>query len=144
MTSVTAFAPATVSNVACGFDVLGFPLNEPGDHVTARFLDDDGVRIEAIEKTIILGRGATPEEAAGAPLPSDRDQQPAATSTTTRTGAAVETTRRSAVRNSAIARDRTSSFTIRRGQTSSSSVSRRIAISAALGSPRPTSGYSRR
>ena len=24
--AVTAFAPATVSNVACGFDVLGFPL----------------------------------------------------------------------------------------------------------------------
>ena len=24
MTSVTAFAPATVSNVACGFDIMGF------------------------------------------------------------------------------------------------------------------------
>ncbi len=35
MTSVTAFAPATVSNVACGFDVLGFALDEPGDEVTA-------------------------------------------------------------------------------------------------------------
>jgi len=33
---VTAFAPATVSNVACGFDVLGFPMEEPGDCVTAR------------------------------------------------------------------------------------------------------------
>ena len=38
MESVTAFAPATVSNVACGFDVLGFALNAPGDQVTARFL----------------------------------------------------------------------------------------------------------
>src|SRR5205809_2811325 len=37
MESVTAFAPATVSNVACGFDVLGFALNRPGDEVTARF-----------------------------------------------------------------------------------------------------------
>ena len=36
MTSVTAFAPATVSNVACGFDVLGFALASPGDEVTAR------------------------------------------------------------------------------------------------------------
>ena len=36
MDSVTAFAPATVSNVACGFDVLGFALHEPGDDVTAR------------------------------------------------------------------------------------------------------------
>src|SRR5205085_7910828 len=35
MESVTAFAPATVSNVACGFDVLGFALDEPGDEVTA-------------------------------------------------------------------------------------------------------------
>src|SRR6266567_4707693 len=37
MNTVTAFAPATVSNVACGFDVLGFALEAPGDEVTARF-----------------------------------------------------------------------------------------------------------
>ncbi len=37
MQSVTAFAPATVSNVGCGFDVLGFALDGPGDEVTARF-----------------------------------------------------------------------------------------------------------
>jgi homoserine kinase len=36
MKEVTAFAPATVSNVACGFDVLGFALEAPGDEVTAR------------------------------------------------------------------------------------------------------------
>jgi homoserine kinase len=48
MSSVTAFAPATVSNVGCGFDVLGFALDAPGDEVTARF-DGDGVRIERIE-----------------------------------------------------------------------------------------------
>ncbi len=29
MKSATAFAPATVSNVACGFDVLGFALEAP-------------------------------------------------------------------------------------------------------------------
>jgi homoserine kinase len=40
MESVTAFAPATVSNVACGFDVLGFALGAPGDEVTARFIAD--------------------------------------------------------------------------------------------------------
>jgi homoserine kinase len=38
--SVTAFAPATVSNVACGFDVLGFALGEPGDEVTARLVTE--------------------------------------------------------------------------------------------------------
>ncbi len=38
----TAFAPATVSNVACGFDVLGFAIERPGDRVTARLVG--GVR----------------------------------------------------------------------------------------------------
>ena len=28
---IAAYAPATVSNVACGFDVLGFALDAPGD-----------------------------------------------------------------------------------------------------------------
>ena len=51
---VTAFAPATVSNVACGFDVLGFALEAPGDEVTARFAlpgpagPGGNVRIDAI------------------------------------------------------------------------------------------------
>jgi homoserine kinase len=47
MTAVTAFAPATVSNVGCGFDVLGFALDAPGDEVTAR-LTSGGVQIESI------------------------------------------------------------------------------------------------
>jgi homoserine kinase len=47
MDSVTAFAPATVSNVACGFDVLGFALATPGDEVTAS-LAAAGVRIDDI------------------------------------------------------------------------------------------------
>lgn len=44
---VTAFSPATVSNVACGFDVLGFPMEEPGDTVSARLLPS-GVEIDDI------------------------------------------------------------------------------------------------
>lgn len=47
MDSVTAFAPATVSNVACGFDVLGFALDSPGDEVIAAAAPA-GVRIDAI------------------------------------------------------------------------------------------------
>jgi homoserine kinase len=47
MDSVTAFAPATVSNVACGFDVLGFALASPGDEVTARRIPT-GVNIDDI------------------------------------------------------------------------------------------------
>jgi homoserine kinase len=51
MTSATAFAPATVSNVGCGFDVLGFALEAPGDEVTATLAlaGARGVVIEAIE-----------------------------------------------------------------------------------------------
>ena len=60
MTSVTAFAPATVSNVACGFDVLGFALDEPGDQVTATFAEAGGVTITAIEGD----GGRLPREAA--------------------------------------------------------------------------------
>ncbi|HTK29940.1 MAG TPA: homoserine kinase [Vicinamibacterales bacterium] len=45
--AVTAFAPATVSNVACGFDVLGFALERPGDVVTARRIAS-GVEIDEI------------------------------------------------------------------------------------------------
>jgi homoserine kinase len=59
MTSVTAFGPATVSNVACGFDVLGFPLESPGDEVTAT-LADSGVRIDSI----LNDGGRLPREAA--------------------------------------------------------------------------------
>ena len=42
------FAPASVSNVACGFDLLGFALDEPGDEVVARLSDQPGVRITTI------------------------------------------------------------------------------------------------
>src|SRR5262245_3773548 len=59
MYTATAFAPATVSNVACGFDVLGFALHEPGDEVTAVW-SDNGVRIADIEND----GGRLPREAA--------------------------------------------------------------------------------
>lgn len=46
---VTSFAPATVSNVACGFDVLGFALEAPGDEVDARIVGGpSGARIADI------------------------------------------------------------------------------------------------
>ena len=62
MTTVTAFAPATVSNVACGFDVLGFALVAPGDTVTARFAP---ARSAAVSIADIAGdEGRLPREAA--------------------------------------------------------------------------------
>jgi homoserine kinase len=45
---VTAYAPASVSNVASGFDIMGFALDGPGDKVTVRCTDSPGVRIAKI------------------------------------------------------------------------------------------------
>ncbi len=45
----TAFAPATVANVACGFDVLGLALEEPGDTVTVELMEEPGLSIVEIE-----------------------------------------------------------------------------------------------
>jgi homoserine kinase len=49
--SVTAFAPATVANVAVGFDILGFPISGVGDTVTLTRRDDNVIAIENIEST---------------------------------------------------------------------------------------------
>jgi homoserine kinase len=45
---VTVFAPATVANVASGFDVLGFALERPGDAVTVRRTEGRGVVVTSI------------------------------------------------------------------------------------------------
>lgn len=47
-TKIEAFAPASVANVSCGFDVLGFAVGEPGDMVTASFGEEPGVHIREI------------------------------------------------------------------------------------------------
>ena len=39
------FAPASVANVACGYDILGLALDKPGDEVIARFSDSSGLKI---------------------------------------------------------------------------------------------------
>jgi homoserine kinase len=46
--SATAFAPASVGNVAVGFDVLGHSVQTTGDRVTARRIAEPTVRIAAI------------------------------------------------------------------------------------------------
>lgn len=45
MKEIKVFAPATVANVVCGYDVLGFAVNEPGDEVVMRLVDEPGVRL---------------------------------------------------------------------------------------------------
>jgi len=46
--SIHVFAPATVANVVCGFDVLGFAVNEPGDEVVMRVTNKPGITISKI------------------------------------------------------------------------------------------------
>lgn len=45
MKEVRVLAPATVANVVCGFDILGFALSSPNDEMTVRKLDEKTVRI---------------------------------------------------------------------------------------------------
>jgi homoserine kinase len=45
---VKVFAPATVANMICGFDILGFALNEPGDEVIMTRRAEPGVVITEI------------------------------------------------------------------------------------------------
>ena len=47
-TEVTVFAPASMGNVAVGYDVLGSALNCIGDRVTVRRLDEPVVRVGGI------------------------------------------------------------------------------------------------
>ncbi len=45
---IRVFAPATVSNIACGFDVMGFAIDMPGDELVLRVSERPGVRIMEI------------------------------------------------------------------------------------------------
>lgn len=45
---VRAFAPASVSNVGCGFDIFGFALDNPGDEVVIRIVDKKALVIKNI------------------------------------------------------------------------------------------------
>ena len=47
-TGIKVFAPASVANVACGFDVLGFALEQPGDEIIVRFSENKGLKITKI------------------------------------------------------------------------------------------------
>ena len=49
MESVSAFAPATVANVVCGFDIFGFAVQQPGDEVIINWSENPGVTITRIE-----------------------------------------------------------------------------------------------
>lgn len=48
MRSVKAFAPATVANVSCGFDILGFAIDAMGDVVEVREKKEPGLQVVSI------------------------------------------------------------------------------------------------
>ncbi|MGE5797873.1 MAG: homoserine kinase, partial [Ignavibacteria bacterium] len=45
---IKVFAPASVTNVSCGFDIMGFALNNPGDEVILKIKDNGGIKISKI------------------------------------------------------------------------------------------------
>ena len=64
---IKVFAPATVANVSCGFDVLGFAVAAPGDELELSTKASSGIEI-----TSITGDGGK--------LPTDPDQNTASVS----------------------------------------------------------------
>lgn len=48
MSGIKVFAPASVANVACGYDALGFALERPGDEILVRKSNKKGFRITKI------------------------------------------------------------------------------------------------
>ncbi len=58
METIKIFVPATVSNVTCGFDILGFPVEAPGDIMIFRKTQEKEIRI-----THIKGADDLPTEA---------------------------------------------------------------------------------
>ena len=48
MDSIKIFAPATVANVACGFDIFGLAVDNPGDEVIVRKRNDNQIVIQEI------------------------------------------------------------------------------------------------
>ena len=45
---IKSFAPATVANVSCGFDILGFAIESPGDEVEIKLKKEPGIKIISI------------------------------------------------------------------------------------------------
>ncbi len=49
MKEISVLAPATVANVVCGFDCLGFALTEPNDLMTLCLIDERTVKIKHLD-----------------------------------------------------------------------------------------------
>lgn len=62
MKTVTGFASATIGNVACGFDVLGFAIKEPGDEVILTLHEESSSESPVSIKAIHGDGGALPRD----------------------------------------------------------------------------------
>jgi homoserine kinase len=62
---IKALGPATVANVTCGFDVLGFALQNLGDEVIVSFGEKQGVHITKIEGGVNKLPGEADKNTAG-------------------------------------------------------------------------------
>ena len=49
MKEIRVLAPATVSNVVCGFDCLGFALSEPCDEMTVRLTGEPTIKVRHLD-----------------------------------------------------------------------------------------------
>ncbi len=51
MYKLTIFSPATIANVSCAFDIMGFSLEGIGDEITFKKSKDPGVKIKMLNHT---------------------------------------------------------------------------------------------
>lgn len=59
MKKITVYAPATVGNVSCGFDAMGFAVEAPGDTVSIELTDTDFIEMKEIKPShLALPRNA--------------------------------------------------------------------------------------
>ncbi len=116
MKSIKAFAPATVANVCCGFDILGFAVDFPGDEVILTLTDEANVRL-----TKIVGDGGR--------LPLEANKNTA--------GVAVESYLRSIGSNQGVEMELYKNLPLGSGMGSSaaSGVAALVAINHLLGNP---------
>lgn len=73
MISATAFSPASIGNVAVGFDILGQSISGVGDRATVRRIDEPVVRIEAIRGCVANLPMAAMQNTAGRALMAMRE-----------------------------------------------------------------------
>jgi homoserine kinase len=64
--SVRVFAPGTIGNLACGFDVMGLALESPGDEVVVRIVEVPGGQSPDGSISTTTGKGIVSLEVTGA------------------------------------------------------------------------------